>query len=152
MNGYGSSVQPLLTVRGFVAGDEAAVLAIAKSAGLALDLDAERNKSFAELWVAEERASEPLCFALLWRMQHELELIDIATHPRHLRRGIARHLLRFVLNRARADGVERVFLEVRASNEAALGLYRGIGFEAAGIRSRYYSDGEDAVWMRHSLA
>ena len=144
-------VQPVFTVRRFVADDEPAVLAIATGAGLTLDLEAERNKSFSELWVAEERASEPLGFALLWRIQQELELVDIATHALHLRRGIARQLLLFVLDRAREGGVEQAFLEVRASNGAALALYRGIGFEAAGIRSKYYSDGEDAVWMRHSF-
>ena len=38
-------------------------------------------------------------------------------------------------------------LEVRASNEAALAMYRKAGFRAAGFRRAYYSDGEDAVLM-----
>lgn len=39
-------------------------------------------------------------------------------------------------------------LEVRVSNESAIGLYRAKGFEDHGIRPGYYSDnGEDALIM-----
>jgi ribosomal-protein-alanine N-acetyltransferase len=39
-------------------------------------------------------------------------------------------------------------LEVRKSNEAARGLYQRLGFEARGIRPKYYSDNnEDALIM-----
>ena len=47
-----------------------------------------------------------------------------------------------------AIGARRMTLEVRASNEAAQGLYRSFGFEVVGRRPRYYSDdGEDALIM-----
>lgn len=45
------------------------------------------------------------------------------------------------------DTAEQVLLDVRASNDAALGLYYSLGFERVGLRKRYYSDGEDAVLM-----
>jgi ribosomal-protein-alanine N-acetyltransferase len=61
-------------------------------------------------------------------------------------------VLQALLDEARSRGCRAAFLEVRASNAAALGLYRGLGFIQTGIRSGYYSDGEDAVEMRHSLA
>ena len=38
-------------------------------------------------------------------------------------------------------------LEVRVSNDAALGLYRAFGFAPAGIRQRYYENTEDALVM-----
>jgi ribosomal-protein-alanine N-acetyltransferase len=44
-------------------------------------------------------------------------------------------------------------LEVRASNQAALGFYRGQGFRETGRRPRYYADPEeDAVLMLLNLA
>jgi ribosomal-protein-alanine N-acetyltransferase len=45
-------------------------------------------------------------------------------------------------------GVTKMTLEVRASNEAALKLYKKLGFASVGARPQYYEDnGEDAVIM-----
>ncbi len=48
---------------------------------------------------------------------------------------------------ARRRGVQRVFLEVRVSNRAAMLLYLKRGFRGLYARSRYYPDGEDALVM-----
>ena len=45
------------------------------------------------------------------------------------------------------NAVRHLLLEVRRSNRAAIAMYRGIGFFAMGVRSRYYPDDEDAVEM-----
>ena len=58
------------------------------------------------------------------------------------------HLLAF----ARERDCRYVTLEVRKSNHAAQSLYRAHGFEAVGLRPRYYAeDGEDAVVMTLDL-
>ena len=41
-------------------------------------------------------------------------------------------------------------LEVRASNIAAIALYKTQGFETVGVRPKYYSDNEDAVLMQRA--
>lgn len=42
-----------------------------------------------------------------------------------------------------------VYLEVRTDNEAALALYRSLGFVSVGLRKRYYRvSGADAFTMR----
>ncbi len=55
----------------------------------------------------------------------------------------------------RLAGVTEVILEVRASNQPALGLYRRLGFVETGRRPGYYMDppepAEDAVLMRLGL-
>jgi ribosomal-protein-alanine N-acetyltransferase len=56
-------------------------------------------------------------------------------------------LLSEILRRAATDGVFRVFLEVRVSNVAAQALYEKFGFTRQGVRSKYYSDSEDALLM-----
>jgi ribosomal-protein-alanine N-acetyltransferase len=51
-----------------------------------------------------------------------------------------------------AAGVSEVILEVRASNAAAVGFYRALGFAENGRRARYYADPEeDALLMRLGL-
>jgi ribosomal-protein-alanine N-acetyltransferase len=52
----------------------------------------------------------------------------------------------------RATQVTEVILEVRASNQPALGVYRKLGFVATGCRPGYYRDPqEDAALMRLGL-
>jgi ribosomal protein S18 acetylase RimI-like enzyme len=44
--------------------------------------------------------------------------------------------------------MEELHLEVRASNQPAMGLYRACGWERCGLRAGYYPDGEDAALFR----
>ena len=49
------------------------------------------------------------------------------------------------------SGVERMFLEVRVSNAAAMLLYLKHGYVGRYVRPRYYGDGEDALIMEKPL-
>jgi ribosomal-protein-alanine N-acetyltransferase len=63
---------------------------------------------------------------------------------------LGRHLLRRLLDIARWNGAERVFLEVRPSNPLAKNLYESLGFKDIGKRPRYYpakNGREDAIVM-----
>ena len=74
-------------------------------------------------------------------------LMDIAVDPQRRRRGVATALVTATLERLPGPD-EQVTLEVRPSNDAAIRLYEGFGFKAAGVRRRYYQDnGEDALIM-----
>ncbi|HZP18340.1 MAG TPA: ribosomal protein S18-alanine N-acetyltransferase [Terriglobales bacterium] len=76
----------------------------------------------------------------------ECELENIVVSPRHQRHGIGSRLLQALVERARARGAARIFLEVRESNEAARALYERCGFAATGRRRNYYDNPrEDAV-------
>jgi len=89
-----------------------------------------------------------LGFSIFWLVHRELHILNIATAPAHRRRGVANALLGATLKQAKQGGCVLATLEVRRSNEAALGLYQGFGFRAVGIRPNYYSDeGEDAIVM-----
>lgn len=80
----------------------------------------------------------PVGFALGRIAADESEVLLIATHPEHRRRGVARSLLSDLLQRLGRAGARRVFLEVAAPNAAALALYRSAGFDAIGRRPNYY--------------
>ena len=45
------------------------------------------------------------------------------------------------------DIVENVTLEVRASNEPAINLYKKHGYEVVVVKPHYYPDGEDAIYL-----
>jgi ribosomal-protein-alanine N-acetyltransferase len=73
------------------------------------------------------------------------ELQRIAVAPDHRRGGVARRLLGEVVRLARADGADRLLLEVREDNAGALAFYDAAGFVELARRPRYYRDGTTAV-------
>ena len=86
-----------------------------------------------------------LCF---WLVADEIQLLNLAVHPDHRRKGLGRQLVNFLLDQAREKGISKVLLEVRASNQTAIALYRSFNFEVLYTRPGYYEpDGEDAMIM-----
>ncbi len=58
-------------------------------------------------------------------------------------------MLRDALEKARSEGAREFYLEVRASNEAAISFYTRMGFSVSGRRANYYSNPpEDAVVLK----
>jgi ribosomal-protein-alanine N-acetyltransferase len=82
----------------------------------------------------------------------ELHIHDVAVHPAWRRLGLARRLIETALRLGIKGGATQAFLEVRASNTAALGLYESLGFTRIDTRRDYYeSPREDAVVMTLAL-
>ena len=65
--------------------------------------------------------------------------------------GMGTAILTELVKEAQARGAKKVFLEVRVSNSDAMKLYLKNGFKGVYARSRYYSDGEDALVMIKEL-
>jgi [ribosomal protein S18]-alanine N-acetyltransferase len=102
----------------------------------------------ARCFVAEAEDKRLAAMIVSWIVIDELHIATIATHPEFRRQGIGTLILKYALKDAAASEVRRAFLEVRASNEAALDMYRKFGFEISGRRTKYYKDnGEDAILM-----
>ncbi len=89
-------------------------------------------------------------FAITQVVLDEATLFNIAVDPAFQRRGFGRELLEHLIDALEKRGVVTVWLEVRASNAAAIALYEHLGFNEATIRRNYYptADGrEDAIIM-----
>lgn len=67
----------------------------------------------------------------------ECFIANVAVHPDHRRRGIARTLVTAAIEQGSA--LTRITLEVRASNIAAIALYESLGFVKDGVRPRFYA-------------
>jgi ribosomal-protein-alanine N-acetyltransferase len=106
----------------------------------------EIARPWTRFWVARAEGIVA-SFLLAWHVADELHVLDVATHPRTRRRGLATRLLEHALAYAREHRIRHLLLEVRRSNLPAIRLYRKLGFHAAGVRPRYYPDDEDAVEM-----
>lgn len=101
--------------------------------------------------VAEE--SSRICGYLAYTViAGEMEILNVAVPPERRRTGIGKALLAAVLDEGAREGVMECFLDVRASNVPAIGLYGKFGFERIGRRKRYYPDNrEDALLFRLNL-
>jgi ribosomal-protein-alanine acetyltransferase len=110
-----------------------------------LDLDLVRDDRCC--LVACTGDGELVGFAMGLVQLDEAHVLDLAVATSHRRHGVGTVLLQALLEQVRTRGAGAVTLEVRRSNDAALALYRRVGFAVEGERPRYYPDGEDALLM-----
>lgn len=90
-------------------------------------------------------------FILFRVAAEEAEVLTLAVTARARRSGLGSVLLREAARRAHAQGARAMFLEVSASNGAALALYGKHGFRSVGIRKSYYGPSDDALVLRAEL-
>ncbi|MCH4893559.1 MULTISPECIES: GNAT family N-acetyltransferase [unclassified Sphingomonas] len=88
-------------------------------------------------------------FALARAVIDDCELLLIATRPAWQGCGVGGALLRSVIADARARGVTRLHLEVRAGNDAVR-LYERHGFVKIGERRDYYSGNNRQMFDAHT--
>jgi [ribosomal protein S18]-alanine N-acetyltransferase len=86
------------------------------------------------------------------RVADEAEVLNLAVREESRGEGEGKRLLERLLKEYTVAGVSRVFLEVRESNEGAIGFYQHRGFRVIGTRKDYYQDPkESALVMELSL-
>ncbi|HET6631908.1 MAG TPA: ribosomal protein S18-alanine N-acetyltransferase [Rhodanobacteraceae bacterium] len=106
-----------------------------------------------ECWVLDD-GRQLLGHGVMSIAAGEAHLLNLCVAPAAQHQGHGRHLLRRLIDIARWQGAERVFLEVRPSNPAALALYDQAGFNEIGVRRGYYparQGREDAIVMALEL-
>lgn len=95
----------------------------------------------------------PVAFVVARFQGPEIDIVSLAVTPDRRGEGFGRLLLSSLLDQAASSGVQCVFLEVRAGNEAALRLYRKAGFvETQRRRGFYLEPAEDAILMRLEMS
>jgi ribosomal-protein-alanine N-acetyltransferase len=90
-------------------------------------------------WVTESENGEIAGFIVARRIANDLEILNFAVRPTARRQGIGAALLGETLRWGSAFSAEQAFLEVRASNLAALRFYEHHKFQVTGRRPSYYT-------------
>jgi ribosomal-protein-alanine N-acetyltransferase len=76
-------------------------------------------------------------------------MMNVAVHPDYRKQGIATTLIVGLVEELRKRESHCLTLEVRASNENAISLYRKLEFQQVGCRKNYYRNPkEDALILR----
>jgi ribosomal-protein-alanine N-acetyltransferase len=139
-------------MRDMMLADVDAVLAIEQAVQAYPWTGANFNDALSHGYVCrvDDQNGEIRGYAVLMPVLDEAELLNIGVSALQQRKGLGRALLCEMLDLARKKNIRRVFLEVRASNAAALALYRSTGFGGIGVRRGYYQNAngcEDAITM-----
>jgi tRNA threonylcarbamoyl adenosine modification protein TsaD/ribosomal-protein-alanine acetyltransferase len=99
-------------------------------------------------WVVADSAWGIIGYAGLMQVGDEGHIMNLAVRADSRGRGVGSALLAELMRAAVVRAIERVTLEVRPGNDAAIALYARTGFTGSGRRPGYYADtGEDAVIM-----
>ena len=108
-----------------------------------------------DAWVLRDPAGGLAGYFLLMYALDEAHLLDVAVAAPLHGRGVGRYLLDRIADRARAERMASILLEVRPTNTRALQVYQRYGYAEIGRRKGYYPahEGrrEDAIVMRYVL-
>lgn len=108
----------------------------------------ELNANPAARYLVAEKDGHVIGFAGGWIIIDESHITNIAVAQAQRGHGYGRRLTEALLQYLSNLGADYTTLEVRESNEVAIGLYRSLGFVKVGVRKRYYSDtNEDGFIM-----
>ena len=113
--------------------------------------EAERTDQDRRYLVLREPGLGLTGYAGILRTGSDADVLSVAVAPAYRRRGHGTTLVRALLDIARDWNCLAVFLEVEQDNAAALGLYKALGFQKAGIRRHYYGSGRHAATLRLQL-
>lgn len=101
--------------------------------------------------VLAEDGGQVCGYACLYSVFDTADLMNIAVDSAFRGRGIGGALVDALHAKAKELGAERMLLEVRVSNAAAIALYKKQGYEKIAVRKGYYGNGEDADIMQKKL-
>lgn len=107
----------------------------------------ELQNPLAVFYVAEDvDAESAVGYVGMHHILDEGYITNVAVHPAYRRRGVATALLEQLEKYAEGHDMSRITLEVRASNDKAIALYKKMGYKKEGVRPGFYdSPKEDAL-------
>ena len=91
--------------------------------------------------------NEVVGFYDYWHTFDSASIAQIAVDPLFQRQRLGSMLLEEIIKDCRAKKIRTITLEVRKNNEKAVKLYTKYGFNTVLTKEKYYSNGDDALYM-----
>lgn len=105
-------------------------------------------------FVALDGEANPVGYGGMMQALDEGQITNVAVHPNYRRKGVGAAIVAALIEECERRGLCELSLEVRESNEAAIGLYEAFGFSVEGVRKRFYrqppEDGLVMIRRNHS--
>lgn len=102
------------------------------------------------LFLVAEKEDEIVGYCGVVMVQEEGDITNVSVKKEEQNQGIGKLLISKLIEETGAMDIEKLFLEVRESNERAIHVYETAGFVQNGCRKNYYEDPvENAVLMMY---
>ena len=101
--------------------------------------------------VVAEEGGEIVGYGCISSVCETCDLENVLVAEEYRNSGVGSAIMAALVAEAEKRGAEKIFLEVRVSNAAAMRLYLHFGFVGVHARTRYYSDGEDCLVMAKTV-
>ena len=112
----------------------------------------ELSSPASRYWIATDESGDVVGYGGVKIGGDQADVMTIGVRPHARGQGIGATILGELLAWSREAGAREIFLDVRPSNEGAIGLYESRGFVEIGRRPRYFRNPvEEAVQMRAPL-
>lgn len=109
----------------------------------------EQSQTF---FIVAKKQGVVLGYAVVYYVLDECEIARIAVSGSVRREGAGTLILQKVSEKCGTLGVQRILLDVRKSNAAAVSFYRARGFAEDGVRKAFYTNpSDDAVLMSRGI-
>uniref|UniRef100_A0A7V4JPV9 [Ribosomal protein bS18]-alanine N-acetyltransferase n=1 Tax=Thermodesulfobacterium geofontis TaxID=1295609 RepID=A0A7V4JPV9_9BACT len=109
----------------------------------------EFENGLSKIWVLKKK--EKIIGYLIFReIKPEIEIFKIGVKKEYQRKGVGTKLMQKLIEFAKEKNINKIFLEVKASNLPAYNFYKKLGFKETYRRKRYY-DNEDAIVMTKEI-
>lgn len=114
-------------------------------------MDPSGNFSF--FWLMDEKQECILAYGTVHYRPgtDKCRLYNLAVHPDHRSQGLAKSVMSWFFQEARARGRTSMTLEVRADSVPAIAFYWKLGFSKISVKNNYYHDGMTAMVMSKKL-
>lgn len=107
------------------------------------------------VWIMRDQEKKMMAYMVMMWILDEVHILNICVDKVLQRLGWGTFLLQEIIHIIKNKKASSILLEVRVSNEAAIGLYKKLGFSKIGLRNGYYpaknNEREDATVMRLTL-
>ncbi|HUX06004.1 MAG TPA: N-acetyltransferase [Acidobacteriota bacterium] len=102
-------------------------------------------------WALEDPEAELAAFILLTIQRNRGNISTIDVHPRFRRLGLGTRLIGLAEETLRQMGVRKCALQVEVDNEAAIELYKKLGYSTTRLLPGYYDGKKDGYLMEKPL-
>jgi ribosomal protein S18 acetylase RimI-like enzyme len=107
------------------------------------------NRTLVCFWMGEQESEESLVKSLIFGELNEadssFEIFKVITVPELRRSGLATRLFESLKTYSDKQSLEKIFLQVAATNQPALKAYERWGFVPLRTMKNYYGNGLDAI-------
>ncbi|NYT03673.1 MAG: ribosomal protein S18-alanine N-acetyltransferase [Candidatus Methanofastidiosa archaeon] len=108
-------------------------------------------ESYRDTFLVVEKDGEVIGFVIGIVQKKEGHILVIAIRDDFKRKGIGTFLMKKLIDIYKKKGITRLKLEVRASNIAAISMYKNLGFKITNRLKHYYENGEDGLLLRREM-